>query len=710
MNRSLRILLPVVFAILLPARSAAQHDYDIWCFGAGAGIMFTDSAPVPGACALNTLEGSVSIADPVTGTLLFYSDGETVFNADHRPMPNGSGLKGNLNSTQSALIVPMPGKPGVFYLFTSDAGVYDRPPNEGIHYSVIDMNLDGGRGDVTVRNVRILPGASERLTAVRHRDRCSFWVIAHDSSGDRFSAFLVNESGVSATPVVSQVGAMYHDAPGRGAGSGCVGFLKASPDGRRLVSTTFSMGIVELFRFDDATGVISDPVTLAVDGDTYGASFSPDNSKLYVSSQPGVLVQFDLSDPAAAAIDASRHYLLHETDQFMKHKLGAMQIGPDGRIYVARLNSRYLGVIAEPDAPGAACDFRLDGFDLGTSAHSWLGLPNLIDSFFDGGTLACGAPSADFVPADPEICAGECLDFFDRSLNDPVRWNWSFPGAIPASSTDRNPSGICYAEPGVYRATLVTANGFGAASATHTVIVRPRGELYGHIEGNVVAVPGDTIELPVILDAGSIPSGVGSVTFTFQYGPGMMRLLTGEIAETLLERWRIDSIADDPVRGIAVLRFVPSRGEGVQGSGTLLRLRFATFLGWADTSTVRFEVSADGLRCLNGDAGAGTVRLEFCAIEHRYIELSAETFMLGEARPNPFNPTAEIPFAIPFDAHAELVIFDASGRRVAVLVDGPLAAGRHSVRWDASALPSGIYYSRLATGGLNAMRALVLRR
>lgn len=710
MNRSFVRVIPFLFAFLWPVISVAQHDYTVWCFGNGAGISFAGPSPVPISSSLRSLEGAASISDPVTGALLFYTDGEKVFNADHVPMPNGTGLQGSVNSAQSALIIPRPNAPRTFYVFTSDAGIYDQPPNEGIHYSIVDMRLDGGRGEVTTKNVQLLPDASERLTAIRHRDRCSYWILTHGWDDDVFRAFLVNDAGVAAAPVESRVGVVHQDPPGRAEGSSSIGVIKASPDGSYLAVTTFSMGIVQLFRFDNATGVVYDPLDLPVQGDSYGASFSPDNSKLYISSQPAILTQFDLSSPDPGTIIASRHVLAYDTDRFARYPFGFLQMGPDGRIYLARVNGQRMDVIEQPNAAGAACNYRPESFDLGAGRQCWLGLPNLADSYFDGGTLTCGAPIADFVPADADICAGDCLTFTDRSGNDPESWSWAFPGAVPSSSTERNPANICYAEPGIYRATLRATNAVGFATITRTVIVRPRGQMRGHIGRDFQAEPGDTIEIPVMLDAGTIPAGTGRLTFTFRYGPGMMRLLDAILAGTMLERWHIDSLGDDPIRGVATLRMVPPPGEGLQGAGSLVRLKFGTFLGWADSSSLGFEMSADSMRCLNGAAEAGFVRLEYCALGSRFIELSGESFALGDGHPNPFNPTTEIPFTLPFDTHATLAVFDVAGRCIATLTDGPYTAGRHTVTWDASAFPSGTYYCRLQTAEGSMTRELVLRR
>jgi hypothetical protein len=70
-------------------------------------------------------------------------------------------------------------------------------------------------------------------------------------------------------------------------------------------------------------------------------------------------------------------------------------------------------------------------------------------------------------------------------------------------------------------------------------------------------------------------------------------------------------------------------------------------------------------------------------------------YQLYQNYPNPFNPLTTIVFDLPKPGTPQLVIFDALGREILTLVNAPLAAGRHTVQFDASPLPSGVYYYRL---------------
>jgi len=124
-----------------------------WFFGNQFGLNFSSGAPVfePGGQTARW-EGCSAISD-ANGNLLFYTDGIDVWNKLHFVMPNGSGLMGGYgSSTQSSLIVPKPNDSLRFYIFTADEDV---GPN-GFRYSEVDITLNGGLGDVTLKNIPLI--------------------------------------------------------------------------------------------------------------------------------------------------------------------------------------------------------------------------------------------------------------------------------------------------------------------------------------------------------------------------------------------------------------------------------------------------------------------------------------------------------------------------------------------------------------------------
>jgi hypothetical protein len=86
---------------------------------------------------------------------------------------------------------------------------------------------------------------------------------------------------------------------------------------------------------------------------------------------------------------------------------------------------------------------------------------------------------------------------------------------------------------------------------------------------------------------------------------------------------------------------------------------------------------------------------------------------LGANYPNPFNPSTAIPFSLDRASKVTLRVFDASGRWVTTLFDGPESAGAHVATWDGraadgSAAASGVYFVRLDAAGVSAARKIVL--
>jgi photosystem II stability/assembly factor-like uncharacterized protein len=75
-----------------------------------------------------------------------------------------------------------------------------------------------------------------------------------------------------------------------------------------------------------------------------------------------------------------------------------------------------------------------------------------------------------------------------------------------------------------------------------------------------------------------------------------------------------------------------------------------------------------------------------------------KTIFLDQNYPNPFNPATSIRYRMSGSGFVSFRIFDVLGREVAILVEGTMAAGEHTVQWDAGELPSGVYFYELKVG------------
>ncbi|MGA9364224.1 MAG: T9SS type A sorting domain-containing protein [Bacteroidota bacterium] len=85
-------------------------------------------------------------------------------------------------------------------------------------------------------------------------------------------------------------------------------------------------------------------------------------------------------------------------------------------------------------------------------------------------------------------------------------------------------------------------------------------------------------------------------------------------------------------------------------------------------------------------------------------------YSLMQNYPNPFNPRTTIAFALPAAGNVSLEVFNLLGEHVVTLVSGPLDGGRHTVAWDASSAPSGVYLCRLAADNYVQTKKLIVAK
>lgn len=365
--------------------ACAQGRNGVWYFGNRAGISFGSNGPVALSDGmLNSYEACASIATP-SGNLALYTDGEKVWDATHQLMPNGSGMGGHTSASQSALILPYPGNPTQYIVFIVDA--IDNNLVGGLRYSLVDMSLRGGLGDVlaTTKTVRLptptLTGkVTEKLTAALHANGRDYWVVVHGWENNDFYSFLVSPSGISTSPVASSVGPVHAGGGSFFGAANAVGYMRISPLGTHLALAKRDSDF-ELYNFDNSTGIVSNYTSLnGTNTHHYGVEFSPDNTRLYTSmySDGGFdsqVYQFNLTAGSGAAIRNSRQTVASVTGLAVP-----LQLGPDGRIYVSAFNQPYLHAINQPNALGTACGFQQFAVLLGQKTGQ-NGLPNMPNAF-----------------------------------------------------------------------------------------------------------------------------------------------------------------------------------------------------------------------------------------------------------------------------------------------------------------------------------------
>jgi hypothetical protein len=388
-------LLFIVLIIIAAQVAVAQNRNSVWVFGDSSGIDFGSGVALPIVSAMDGRGSCASISD-TNGELLFYTATmpeyfgpagvETfVFDQNHNVMQNGDSIVGR-GWYQELVIIPNPANDSTYYLFSISV-----TENYGLVYSIIDMRLNGGLGAVTQKNIQLQNfKLVDCINAIKHGNGKDWWVIFRKSdfpsgSNSDFFTYLVTANGIQNVSIQT-IGSQNRTN---------LGHIAFASDGSRIVYSNL-LGTIELFDFDRCDGLLSNTITVGSDPGfppfdmTWGCEFSPDGSKLYVStnSDTSYLFQYNMNAPN---ISASKDTLFSISN--IEYALGALKRGPDENIYLSGwyndgFNAPYpyadslynmynmnLSVINQPDSLGSLCDFQPYSFYLG-GKRTYLGLPN----------------------------------------------------------------------------------------------------------------------------------------------------------------------------------------------------------------------------------------------------------------------------------------------------------------------------------------------
>jgi gliding motility-associated-like protein len=372
--------------------------------------------------------------DPATGAMKFMVSNGVTFDRNYE-MLNTPYLRMCSGDAYSLHIVPFANNPSKFYviqfqsraadMLAASSGLQVRCPNGvGLAYSVFDLSLNGGLGNYVSMNKVVTAGLPERISVVKHANGKDTWVIVHGWNNNTFSAYLFTDAGVQ-PPVHTSIGPTIS-----GEFLDALGNMVPSHNGKMLAAQQGERNFVELYDFNNSTGVLSNYRTIPNVGTVDHLLFSPDDSKLYALGayqNPG-LFQYDLLAPNVAG---SRFRIAHDPSK----TYWQMQLGPDGRIYVSSVQSQsgdWFSVINCPNLPEYAANFEPRAFQ----ALSYGLFPQFVNDYVQ---QPQAAPVTKFsLGKDTAICFGS------HTLSAPEGWDsykWN------TGETTRQ---ISVTEPGTY--------------------------------------------------------------------------------------------------------------------------------------------------------------------------------------------------------------------------------------------------------------------
>lgn len=322
-----------------------------WYFGNYAGVSFKNDGTVKPLTngKISTQEGVASISD-INGNLLFYSDGLTIWDKTHTPMPNANGdLNGNWSSTESATIVPNPVNTNQYYVFTLD----ELAGYKGFSYSIVDMTLNGNGsqiplGDVVLgqKNIQLLTPCTEKIEIICGYNN-DYWIVVHGWNNNNFYSYKLDANGLNTVPIITSIGAIHTGSTNTTTNGNAVGYMKVSPQYNKIALANRSNNCIDVFDFNISTGVVSNELNIhPVDPSIIdGLEFSPNGKYIFFASRRLIeRYSFETNSAITIAIDSAS--LLSASNVAIR----ALQIGPDNNIYVSILPLNYLSKIENPES------------------------------------------------------------------------------------------------------------------------------------------------------------------------------------------------------------------------------------------------------------------------------------------------------------------------------------------------------------------------
>ncbi|MCC6411331.1 MAG: gliding motility-associated C-terminal domain-containing protein [Saprospiraceae bacterium] len=564
--KNTRFFTLLFFTLLFSATSLlSQKEGNVWHFGFKAGLNFNNPGNIIDTnSAMETIEGSAAISD-ADGNLLFYTNGGgrdpiasgqpggAIYNRNHEVMYDMNGVDGGgWSSAQSSIVVPKPDDPGNYYLFTMEEVEFDvdGTPSRGFSYFEIDMDQNGGLGDVVNYQEALVVNSFEALTGTLHANGKDYWIVIVDYDEVAYKVYAVTAAGVSLSGTFPL-----------GFSVATSGVARISPDG-----TKFAMGNF-LYDFNNATGTISNFINLPQG--TSSVTFSPNSRYLYTIDN-NTIIRYDMT---AANVPGSLETLFPLTDQAI---YGQMQVAPDGNLYFSEwsfisFDTTYLSAILCPNAPSPCLRNRIYGYPNESALGGFIGMTNFTDHYFRNDVI--NQPLlVGITPEALQLCDNQTATLTAASLLGET-YLWSTGATTPA---------ITINAPGTY---TVTVSSGCCATGTASVIVAGPGALDITISGDTLLCTGETsVELTA--------SAPGSIGFLWNTGATTPNILADAIGTyTVTAIGACDDTATDSINVAApepfTLETYQSNTLACEGRDTLRVTTTAGGILWSTGDTTQ---------------------------------------------------------------------------------------------------------------------------
>ncbi|SCY37515.1 T9SS type A sorting domain-containing protein [Flavobacterium caeni] len=387
--------LALLFALFAGQAFAQNLQFSNWALANQGGLDFNNGMVVPQLSALNsnTSLSTASVSDR-DGNLLFYTDGNAIYQRNHIVMPNGNFFRGQGGDfSQNIVIVPNPADANQYFVVAISVGQNIFAQQNGLRYALVDMSL-GALGDVVPGTMNLSfrdlngiaidenhPFNFGKITTAAHGNGLDYWIVVEH--GGRLLSYLVDDQGIH-LPIlagISPLPALNHIWPSGGIDVTSVnGPMKMSMNSDRMLigysetqNGVFN-GRLFIGFFDNQTGLINN----------LGEIVGPQNAQIFQMagaefSESGNIVHrfYDgMTVSGGVVFDPDRREWNITKETILDNADGRIpQRGIDGRIYYQMFDP-FLSVIDQPEWPNY--NFLPNSTDVGAVSGDAANLPTWV--------------------------------------------------------------------------------------------------------------------------------------------------------------------------------------------------------------------------------------------------------------------------------------------------------------------------------------------
>jgi len=431
---------------------------NIWLFGDSAGLDFSTLPPTP---ILNSkyssLEGSATLCNK-EGRLLYFMNYSGIRDSFGNLLKNGHLIGSAKSTTQPGILLESSEKKYFVRNIVSQIAPIGNGLDifEGVGYDSFDLKFHN-----------VFHISTEKVSAVNSVNRKSIYIVGIQSKTNDIYVTYADSNGIIGCPKT------YFNNMDN---SNFAGQLKFDCQGKLLANANWGTRPrhIEFYSFNNQTGSLRRKYFVKIpwrgsqtDFDSpYGLEFSPSGNLLYVSTNDNRLYQIDVSGDslkAANSILEIEGVLTASTSI----KYGQLQLGRDGKIYIAQNDSLYLSSIDSPDTKGTGCAFKENSIYLG-GHKSLYGLPNFNQSYFYN-------PSIDF--SYDLDCRSNTIHFKGKDTFGAISFNYQITDTstkqLISNIMGKEDTSFVFANTGIYEVRFIASNGGKSDTVSKIIQVLP---------------------------------------------------------------------------------------------------------------------------------------------------------------------------------------------------------------------------------------------